>query len=217
MADLTTADCQPIAAVVKPIGLRATPAINRNTNGTTLITQIADRNQLALSELYSRYARIIYAIAFRSLRSAEESEEVVLDVFAQVWQIADRYDPVKGRADIWLLMLTRSRVRDRLRKLQSQTRAAGSILDIAEIQVISAGVEPLDAAVLLERRERITAVLAQLPSDQRLVLELAYYQGLSHREISCKTGMSLGTVKTRIRLGLSKLRSPLAKIESGSS
>ena len=150
------------------------------------------------------------------MRSAEESEEVVLDVFAQVWQIADRYDPLKGRADIWLLMLTRSRVLDRLRKLQSRTHASGRVLDIAEIQVPSSGVEPLDAAVLLERRERVIAVLAQLPNDQRLVLELAYYQGLSHREISRKTGISLGTVKTRIRLGLLKLRSPLAAIESGS-
>jgi DNA-directed RNA polymerase specialized sigma24 family protein len=131
MADLTIADCPSIVAAAEPINLRTTPAIDSSNDSANLITQIAAGNQLALSELYSRYARIVYAIAFHSLQSAEESEEAVLDVFAQIWQIADRYDPAKGRADIWLLMLTRSCVSDRWRNLQSRTGAAGRILDIA--------------------------------------------------------------------------------------
>jgi RNA polymerase sigma-70 factor, ECF subfamily len=181
------------------------PIINDNT----LIEQIAQRDQAALSTLYDRYARIIYAIAFRSLRSAEESEEVVLDVFAQVWRIADRYDPRKSRADTWIFMLARSRVLDRLRKLQSRKPSSGEVLDIAEIQVPSSGVDPIDAAVVSERREQVRSVLGQLPHEQRLVLELVYYKGLSHSEIAQTTGISLGTVKTRIRLGLNKLRSAL--------
>jgi hypothetical protein len=104
---------------------------------TMLLTQIAVHNQSALSRLYDRYARIIYAIAFRSLQSAEDSEEVMLDVFAQVWRIANRYDPTKSRVDTWLFMLARSRILDRLRKLQRQTLAIGSVLDIAAIQVPS--------------------------------------------------------------------------------
>jgi RNA polymerase sigma-70 factor, ECF subfamily len=179
------------------------------TDDNTLIEQIAQRDQAALSTLYDRYARIIYAIAFRSLRSAEESEEVVLDVFAQVWRIADRYDPRKSRADTWIFMLARSRVLDRLRKLQSRKPSSGEVLDIAEIQVPSSGVDPIDAAVVSERREQVRSVLGQLPNEQRLVLELAYYKGLSHSEIAQTTGISLGTVKTRIRLGLNKLRSAL--------
>ncbi len=180
----------------------------------TLLTAIAQRDQGALSTLYDRYARIIYAIAFRSLRSAEESEEVVLDVFAQVWRIADRYDPCKSRGDTWIFMLARSRILDRLRKLQSRTPSSGEVVDIAEIQVASSSVDPIDAAMVSERREQVIAVLGQIPNEQRLVLELAYYQGLSHSEIAKKTGISLGTVKTRIRLGLTKLRSALESATS---
>jgi RNA polymerase sigma-70 factor, ECF subfamily len=183
----------------------------------TLIVQIAQHDQAALSTLYDRYARMIYAIAFRSLRSAEESEEVVLDVFAQVWRIADRYDASKSRGDTWIFMLARSRILDRLRKLQRRTPSSGEVLDIAEIQVSSSSVDPLDAAVVSERRAQVRAVLHQIPAEQRLVLELAYYQGLSHSEIAQSTGISLGTVKTRIRLGLNKLRSALGDSGDNSS
>jgi RNA polymerase sigma-70 factor, ECF subfamily len=179
---------------------------------STLLIRIANQDQAALSELYDRYARIIYAISFRSLRSAEESEEIVLDVFAQVWRIADRYDTTKSRVDTWLFMLARSRMLDRVRKLQRSIPASGEVLDITEIQAPASGVDPFEAAVVCERREQVLLVLNQLPNEQRLVLELAYYQGLSHSEIALKTGISLGTVKTRIRLGLNKLRSALAAV-----
>jgi RNA polymerase sigma-70 factor, ECF subfamily len=180
----------------------------------TLLIRIAKQDQAALSELYDRYARIIYAISFRSLRSAEESEEVVLDVFAQVWRIADRYDTSKSRVDTWLFMLARSRVLDRVRKLQRRIPASGEVLDIAEIQAPASGVDPIEAAVVSERREQVLSVLNQLPQEQRLVLELAYYQGLSHSEIAQQTGISLGTIKTRIRLGLNKLRSALETVSA---
>jgi RNA polymerase sigma-70 factor (ECF subfamily) len=193
------------------------PAMPPPIDDNTLLHRIAQQDQAALSILYDRYARIIYAIAFRSLRSAEESEEVVLDVFAQVWRIADRYDARKSRGDTWIFMLARSRILDRLRKLQSRTPSSGEVLDISEIQVSSSNVDPLDAAVVSERREQVRSVLSQIPDEQRLVLELAYYQGLSHSEIAQSTGISLGTVKTRIRLGLSKLRSALSDGEIPSS
>ncbi len=193
------------------------PATPPTITDNTLLGQIAQRDQVALSTLYDRYARMIYAIAFRSLRSAEESEEVVLDVFAQVWRIADRYDPSKSRGDTWIFMLARSRILDRLRKLQRRTPSSGEVLDIAQIQVSSSSVDPLDAAVVSERCEQVRAVLGQLPDEQRLVLELAYYQGLSHSEIAQSTGIALGTIKTRIRLGLSKLRSALGHSEDNSS
>jgi RNA polymerase sigma-70 factor, ECF subfamily len=179
-----------------------------------LLMRIAQRDQAALSTLYDRYARIIYAIALRSLRSPEESEEVVLDVFAQVWRIADRYDSSKSRVDTWLFMLARSRVLDRLRQLQRRIPDATEVLDLAEIQVSAASVDPIEAAVIAERRDQVMTVLQTLPPEQQLVLELAYYQGLSHREIAQKTGISPGTVKTRIRLGLSKLKSALKSVES---
>jgi RNA polymerase sigma-70 factor, ECF subfamily len=189
------------------------PPVDAHLDDTALIRRIAQCDQSALSTLYDRYARIVYAIADRSLRSPEETEEIVLDVFAQVWRIADRYDPTQSRADTWLFMLTRSRVLDRLRQLQRRQPASGQLLDISEIQTPAAGVDPVEAAVVSERREQVTTVLCQLPKEQQLVLELAYYQGLTHREIAAHTGLSLGTVKTRIRLGLNKLRSALAGLE----
>jgi RNA polymerase sigma-70 factor, ECF subfamily len=189
------------------------PTNEPRLDDTTLLTRIAKQDQAALSELYDRYARIIYAIAMRSLRSPEESEEVVLDVFAQVWRIAERYDSHKSRVDTWLFMMARSRILDRVRKLQRRTPATGAALDISEIQTPAPNVDLIEAAVIAERREQVIAVLQKIPDEQRVVLELAYYQGLSHSEIAAQTGLSLGTVKTRIRLGLNKLRSALEGVD----
>jgi RNA polymerase sigma-70 factor, ECF subfamily len=175
----------------------------------SLLTQIAQRNQAALSLFYDRYGRIVYGLALKSLRSVEESEEVVLDVFAQVWRIADRYDARKGRADTWLFTLARSRILDRLRKLH-RIHSSGTVsLDAIEIQPKADCVDLFEEASIRERRSQIKLALQTLPKEQQLVLELAYYQGLTQSEIVAQTGLPLGTVKTRIRLGLSKLKSAL--------
>jgi RNA polymerase sigma-70 factor, ECF subfamily len=179
-----------------------------------ILLRIAKQDQAAFSALYDRYARIVYSIALRSLRSVEESEEVVLDVFAQVWRIAERYDASKSRVDTWLFMLARSRVLDRLRKIQRRTPATGAVIDLEEIQLPAKGVDLMEAAELSEQQERVRSTLSQLPLEQRLVVELAYYQGLSHGDIAHQTGMALGTVKTRIRLGLNRLRTALEVLEA---
>jgi RNA polymerase sigma-70 factor (ECF subfamily) len=179
----------------------------------SLLTRIAQQDQVALSTLYDRYARIIYSLAFRSLRSVEESEEVVLDVFAQVWRIADRYDAQKGKVDTWLFTLTRSRILDRLRKLQRNRSSTTVSLDELEIQPKADNVNLFEEVSLMERRSRMLAAMQTIPAEQRLVLELAYYRGLSQSEIAAQTGLSLGTVKTRTRLGLGKLRAALGSKE----
>jgi RNA polymerase sigma-70 factor, ECF subfamily len=181
---------------------------------STLLLQVAKGSQAAFSALYDRYARIVYSLALRSLRSVEDSEELVLDVFAQVWKIADRYDPQRGRVDTWLFTIARSRILDRLRKIQRRTPASGTVLDLAEIQVPATGVDLMEAAEISERQEKVRAVMVQLPPEQRLVVELAYYQGLSHSDIAQQTGTALGTVKTRIRLGLQKLHLALAVFQN---
>jgi RNA polymerase sigma-70 factor, ECF subfamily len=183
--------------------------IEGTTNDQTLLRRIAQKDQTALSELYDRYARILYSIALRSLRSVEESEEVVPDVFSQVWRIAERYDASKSRADTWLFMLARSRVLDRLRKIKRQTPTTGGTIDLTEIQLPAKSVDLMEAAEISERQQQVRSTLDRLPPEQRLVVELAYYQGLSHGEIAQQTGMALGTVKTRIRLGLNRLRNEL--------
>ncbi len=179
-----------------------------------LLMRVAQRDQVALSMLYDRYARIIYSLAFKSLRSVEESEEVVLDVFAQVWRIAERYDPQKGRADTWLFTLARSRLLDRLRKVKRSGASATVSMDAEEIQPPAADVDIFEDVVIRERRSRVIAALKTLPDEQKQVLELAYYQGLTQSEIATQTGLALGTVKTRIRLGLSKLKSALSPQEN---
>jgi RNA polymerase sigma factor (sigma-70 family) len=173
----------------------------------SLLQRIVERDQDALSALYDRYARIIYTLAYRVLGSAEESEEVVLDVFNQVWRSAANYNSCKGKVDTWLFMITRSRALDRLRSLSraAKVTAACEETAIATAQINS----PEEEALILERRDRVTDALKQLPAEQREVIELSYYKGLTHVQIAATTGKSLGTVKTRIRLGLSKLRDSL--------
>jgi len=173
---------------------------------SSLLERIAQQDQTALAALYDRYARVLYGVALKSLGAAEEAEEVVLDVFSQVWRIAGRYDAAKGRVDTWLFMLTRSRVLDRLRSLQRVNKTATASIDLAQIQSAKGGVDPVEDALITERRTLVLTALGSLPPEQRLVIELAYYQGLTQSEIATQTGTSLGTVKTRIRLGLSKLR-----------
>ena len=175
-------------------------------NDVLLINRITKHDQSALSQLYDRYARVIYSMAFKSLQSVEESEEVVLDVFAQVWRIAERYDPIKGRVDSWLFVLTRSRILDRLRKLQKNLPSSSILTELCDLQIPDQSVDLIEDIQIRERRDRVLSALKLLPNEQRLVIELAYYQGLTHTQISAQTGISLGTVKTRIRLGLSKLK-----------
>lgn len=187
-----------------------TPA---TVDDVSLLTRIAQRDQSAMSALYDRYARIIYGLAFKSLRSVEESEEIVIDVFAQVWKIADRYDVHKGRADTWLFTLARSRILDRLRKIRRRQSSTTLSIDALEIQPQADNVDLFEDVFVRERRSRIIAAMQTVPDEQRLVLELAYYQGLTQSQIATQTGMTLGTVKTRTRLGLSKLKSALGSKE----
>lgn len=138
---------------------------------------------------------------------------MVLDTFAQIWRIAERYDPAKSRPDTWLFMLARSRTLDRLRKLQ-RTQTGITSMDALEIQPKADDLDLFETVLLRERRGRVMAALKLIPDEQRRVLELAYYQGLSQSQIASQTGMTLGTVKTRTRLGLNKLRSVLGSREN---
>jgi RNA polymerase sigma-70 factor, ECF subfamily len=173
---------------------------------TILLAQIAAREPTALSRLYDLYSRTIYAIAQKSLNSPEDSEEIVLEVFTQIWKIADRFDPHKGAAEQWIFTLARSRIIDRLRKFQRLQKINTAITAGKEIDFPTVSVDPIEAVEIADRRDRVLAALSQIPPEQRQVIELAYYQGLTHTEIAARIGLSLGTVKTRLRLGLSKLK-----------
>jgi len=176
---------------------------------TSLLKRIAQQDREALSQLYDRYARVMYSLAFKILNSVEEAEEVVLDVFSQVWRTAQNYDDKKGRVDNWLFLMTRSRSLDRLRKSLRQSKIIDASTKVVQEKSFGFKNIPEEKLLIRECREQVFTALAQLPEPQRQVIELAYYQGLTQSEIAKQMQISLGTVKTRVRLALKKLRSLL--------
>lgn len=176
----------------------------------TLLRRIAAQDEQALAQFYDRYARLVYALCLKSLAAREDAEEVVLDVFGQVWRTAASYDPGRGRVEAWLIQIARSRAIDRYRRLERQGRAQASSEENAHQMPMVEIHGPESDVILSERTQEMVLALGQLPEAQRRAIELAYYKGLSHTEIASATGESLGTIKTRIRLGLGKLREALA-------
>lgn len=190
------------------MALFATP-LQKSTESRDLLGRIVFKDQAALGALYDRHARLLFSVAFKILASTEEAEEAILDVFSQVWKTAASYDPTKASVEGWLLMMTRSRALDRVRALKRVAKVEQASEEAAALGLPSAP-DPEEHALQSERSHAVRQALAALPETQRQVLELAYYKGLSHSEIASQTGEPLGTVKTRIRSGLGKLRDALS-------
>jgi len=170
-----------------------------------LLERIAGRDAHALADLYDRFAPVALALAARILGDRSEAEDVLQIVFTRVWQDAGRYDPTKGSAASWLLAWIRNGAIDRLRRREALRRATLHSADQTPVGHED-DVAPLDVSAT---RERIARAVAELPPDQRQVIELAYFEGLSQTQIAQRLGEPLGTVKTRIRLGMNKLRQAL--------
>jgi RNA polymerase sigma-70 factor, ECF subfamily len=161
----------------------------------------------ALAEIYDRYARLVYSLALRILRDQSDAEDVVQEVFSQAWRQAGRYESSRGNVIAWLLNLTRSRAIDRLRGRRSRPEAAGDALTL-ELPDLA---QPIDEMLALSgRATQIRAAVEELSVLQRMAIELAFYEGLTHVEIAERLELPLGTVKTRIRQGLLKLKDRLA-------
>ena len=169
-----------------------------------LIARIRNRDSDALALLYDRFAARLMGLAHRVLGDTGEAEEVLQEVFLWVWANAASFDPSRGSVLAWLLVATRSRAIDRLRTRRPAQRAGLRAVDEVPDAPSSVDVEADSAGRQWEALCR--AAIAELPSEQRRALELAYFDGLTHQEISEKTSTPLGTVKTRVRLGLMKLR-----------
>lgn len=180
-----------------------------STIDPALLARVVKGDVQAFSQLYDQSSTLLYTMALRMLGNKEDANELLQDVYLEVWRKVSRYDVGRGTPLAWLVTLTRSRAIDRLRARNSraQQRLADS-LDGAS-QVPDRSPNPFDAQADQEIRMLVLGALSALPPAQQQALELAYYEGLSHAEIAARLNQPLGTVKTRIKLAMSKLRESL--------
>jgi RNA polymerase sigma-70 factor (ECF subfamily) len=170
--------------------------------------RMARGDQDALGDLYDRHGRLVYSLAFRIVRDQSDAEDVVQEVFSQAWRQATRYDASRGSVLGWLLTLTKSRSIDRLRGRRARPEPSG---DEAVLNTIpDSAVLPDVQAAWSAQATQIRAALEGLSVLQRVAIELAFFEGMTHAEIAELLELPLGTVKTRIRQGLLKLRERLA-------
>src|SRR4051812_44497080 len=185
---------------------------------SAIVLRMQSGDQRALSELYERWFPIVNALVSRMVKSASDVEDVVEETFWQAWRQAGRFAEDRGSVQTWLLTIARSRALDRLRSLKRRREdsiddvasPASSAIAPADSSLTAASGDPSLAAELQERRVLVRAALADLPREQREALELGYFGGLSQSEIAERTGQPLGTVKTRMRLAMMKLRGRLS-------
>jgi RNA polymerase sigma-70 factor (ECF subfamily) len=172
------------------------------------VRRMATGDEGGLAELYDRHARLLYSLALRIVRERGDAEDVIQEVFSQIWRQAHRFDVARGTVAGWLVTVTRSRALDRLRRRKARPESPDGDLVAAGIVDPSAGIDL--QLVTAEAAERVRTALAGLPADQRVPLELAYYEGLSQSEIAATLATPLGTIKTRMREALRRLRGALA-------
>ena len=172
-----------------------------------LVRRIAGRDEAALGELYDRFSGLLLALSRRILMDSSDAEEILQEVFLQVWNQAERYDPSRSSVSTWLVLITRSRSIDRLRSRQVKDRTLQSLKQ--EKPHPHTSPEGVGAVLLDQRRQRLRREMQELPAEQRQVLELAFFRGMTQSEMAQATGIPLGTVKTRTLLAMRKLRRAL--------
>jgi RNA polymerase sigma-70 factor (ECF subfamily) len=185
----------------------------RDQDWAALIKKVADGDQSALTLLYDSTSRLVFGLILRVVTDRSTAEEVLLDVYTQVWRQASTYDASRGAPLAWLMTIARTRGIDRLRSGKHEHQNKESLDAIGEVTSTTAS--PEADTVSSERRQLVRAALDSLSAEQREVIELAYYSGLSHSEIALQLGQPLGTVKTRTRLGMMKLRDMLRPVLEG--
>lgn len=181
----------------------------QHSHDVELLKAVGAKDEAALGQLYDRYRLILFGVLIRILNSREEAEDVLQEVFLQVWRRAADFDENRGKPFTWLVTLARSRGIDRLRSLGSRERVAamsGAGANAASEEVSDAAAD----AIRSEQRGVVNDALSQLPEEQKRLLILAYFDGLTQSEIAYKLGAPLGTVKTRMRSGMMKLRELLS-------
>ena len=182
------------------------PPLSADLPDIDLICALRSGQVQALSLLYDRYSRLVYGLALKILANSEEAEDITQDIFLALWQ-RQTYNPNRGSLGSFLTTMTRSRAIDKLRSRGTRYRFLLRWEGMTRSETVTAA--PLEQASLKERSQIIYTALEQLPSNERQVLEIAYYEGLSQSEIAKRLEIPLGTVKTRSRQGLLKLRQAL--------
>lgn len=176
----------------------------------SFLSAVADGDLTAFESLYDRHAPVVYALLLRILGNADDAQEVLQEAFVKAWSSAAKYDAGRGSEAAWLISIARSRGIDRLRS--RKIRAERENDAGREISHRSAFVDPArgaDDAIRSQEQKAVRGALAELPEAQRRALELAYFEGLSQSEIAERLGEPLGTIKTRMQLGMKKLRERL--------
>ena len=176
-----------------------------------LVSEVAAGSADALGRLYDRHAPTAFGLARRIVTQPEVAEEVVQDVFAQIWRVAARYAQDRASVAGWIVMLTRTRAIDHQRARRARTDLGQGVPPESMPALSSGARDPEQTAVTTEEATLVRAALETLPDAQRSLVDLAYYEGLTHSEIAERTGVPLGTVKTRLRTAMLSLRASLRR------
>ena len=183
-----------------------------NTADRHLLERVAGGDEQALGRLYDRYGKILYTVVYRIVGQKADAEEVLMEAFAQIWRDAKRFEAARGSVAAWLTMITRSRALDFARARARRTRITASAAREEPEGAPAMGAwrsDPSHSIEQAERQRRVAEALDGLSAPQRQAIELAYFEGLSQSEIAERLKEPLGTVKTRVRLGMQKLRDAL--------
>jgi RNA polymerase sigma-70 factor (ECF subfamily) len=175
-----------------------------------LLRRIAAQDRQALADLYDETAGMVYSVAFRILGDVQEAEEVIQDVFVQIWNNAATFDGTLGAPFSWALGITRNRSIDRLRARQRRLRLSEELQETSAVVNDPLAVSP-EASCGEDERLKIRSAVSELPDEQRQAIELAFFTGLTHAEIAVALNQPLGTIKARIRRGMLKLRENLER------
>lgn len=180
---------------------------------TRKIERIGDGDRDAFASFYDETSSFVFGLLLKILDDRDEAEDVAQEVYTQIWRTASTYDPARSSAWTWVAMVARSRALDRVRSEGSYSEAMDELEGRPETDVLGAGFRtPEEVATLSERREIVREAIGDLPDPQTHALKLAFFRGLSHREIADRTGTPLGTVKSRIRSGMQKLERKLTPV-----
>ena len=175
-----------------------------------LVARVADGDQAAFEQLYEQSSSLLFTLVSRIVGHEGEAADLLQEVYLEVWRKASNYDHARGTPMAWLITLARSRAIDRVRALGSRGKGVtASLDDTPASDLIASNADAMEISAASERQALVWAALKTLPLVQRQAIELAYYEGLTHVEISGRLNVPLGTIKTRIRLAMEKLRDGL--------